>query len=105
MWDRDWKPLLIVVPLSLVKPIISIVSFMWNCLCDRIKTISCQYEDTLYAAEQAGPPFGCVVTWVGITNERLAKCVVHDLQHPSIGDSFKRTVVRSHTGLCNPHYQ
>ena len=79
VWDRDWKPLIIVIPLALVKPLIIIVSFMWNCPCDRIKTIFCQYEDTVYVAEQAGPPFGCLVTWVGITDEHLAKCVVHGL--------------------------
>ena len=35
VWDRDWKPLIILVPLALVKPIGTIVSFMWNSLCDR----------------------------------------------------------------------
>ncbi|KAI0327895.1 hypothetical protein GY45DRAFT_1256050 [Cubamyces sp. BRFM 1775] len=42
VWGRDWKPLLIVLPLTLVKPICSI------------------YEATRYIPVQAGPPFGCV---------------------------------------------
>ncbi|KAH9889273.1 hypothetical protein C8Q73DRAFT_654019 [Cubamyces lactineus] len=42
VWGRDWKPLLIVLPLTLVKPICTI------------------YEATRYIPVQAGPPFGCV---------------------------------------------
>ncbi|KAI0351958.1 hypothetical protein OH77DRAFT_1498209 [Trametes cingulata] len=42
VWGRDWKPLLIVLPLSLVRPILLM------------------YENTHYVPVQAGPPFGCV---------------------------------------------
>ena len=79
MWGRDWKPLIILVPLALVRPIVIIVGFMCNRLCNRINTISCQYEEPLYAAKQNGPPFGCLARWVGITGDQLAKCVAHDL--------------------------
>ncbi|KAI0653343.1 hypothetical protein C8Q70DRAFT_1036878 [Cubamyces menziesii] len=42
IWGKDWKPLLIVVPLALVKPFVSL------------------YEAVRYIPVQAGPPFGCV---------------------------------------------
>ncbi|KAI0645031.1 hypothetical protein C8Q79DRAFT_912048 [Trametes meyenii] len=42
VWGRSWTPLLLVLPLSLVKPILGI------------------YEAAHYVPVQAGPPFGCV---------------------------------------------
>ncbi|KAI8971010.1 hypothetical protein BD414DRAFT_501370 [Trametes punicea] len=42
VWGRDWKPLLIVAPLTLVRPISGLI------------------EDTRYTPVQGGPPFGCV---------------------------------------------
>ena len=77
--DRAGKPLVIVIPLALVKPILAIVSFILARPSNHPNGIDFEYEDTLYVAQQAGPPFGCVVNWVGITNEHLAKWVVHDL--------------------------
>ncbi|KAL1937879.1 hypothetical protein VTO73DRAFT_12772 [Trametes versicolor] len=41
VWERDWKPLLVVLPLSLVRPILLI------------------YESAHYVPFQGGPPFGC----------------------------------------------
>ncbi|KAI9059899.1 hypothetical protein FKP32DRAFT_1579041 [Trametes sanguinea] len=42
VWGRDWKPLLLVLPLTLVKPIAGII------------------EVAHYTPVQAGPPYGCV---------------------------------------------
>ncbi|KAI0351956.1 hypothetical protein OH77DRAFT_1523650 [Trametes cingulata] len=42
VWGRDWKPLLLVLPLSLVRPIFLM------------------YENVNYVPVQGGPPFGCV---------------------------------------------
>ncbi|KAI0774927.1 hypothetical protein BD413DRAFT_611911 [Trametes elegans] len=46
VWGRDWKPLLIVLPLSLVKPALLI------------------YESSNYVAIQQGPPYGCLYIWL-----------------------------------------
>ncbi|OSC97583.1 hypothetical protein PYCCODRAFT_1471755 [Trametes coccinea BRFM310] len=42
VWGRDWKPLLFVLPLTLVKPIAGII------------------EVAHYTPVQAGPPYGCI---------------------------------------------
>ena len=77
IWGRDWKPLVIVIPIALVKPILYIVSFTLEYVLDRANIVWFQYEDTLYVAQQAGPPFGCVVQWVKVSDDQLAKCVIH----------------------------
>ncbi|TBU37513.1 hypothetical protein BD309DRAFT_995053 [Dichomitus squalens] len=45
IWGRDWKPLLLVVPLTLAKPVLQI------------------YEATHYSPVQAGVLFGCLIGW------------------------------------------
>ncbi|KAI0629547.1 hypothetical protein C8Q77DRAFT_1220240 [Trametes polyzona] len=45
VWGRDWRPLLVVLPISLVKPLVV------------------AYENAHYTPLQAGPPFGCVYIW------------------------------------------
>ncbi|KAI0653342.1 hypothetical protein C8Q70DRAFT_927948 [Cubamyces menziesii] len=56
VWGRDWKPLLVVLPLTLVKPLCSI------------------YEATRYIPVQAGPPFGCVYIYT-LSDSLLSKYV------------------------------
>ena len=75
--NRDWKPLVVVIPLALVKPILAIVSFILARPFNHPNNIDFEYEDTLYVAQQAGPPFGCVVQWVKVSDDQLAKCVIH----------------------------
>ena len=60
VWGRDWKPLLAVVPLTLIKPALIIVSkgFMRvqpGCYADA----GSQYESMHYTPKQGGAPFGC----------------------------------------------
>ncbi|RPD57834.1 hypothetical protein L226DRAFT_540198 [Lentinus tigrinus ALCF2SS1-7] len=54
VWGRDWKPLVIVVPLTLVRPALYIV------------------ESSNYVPIQFGPPWGCANVY-GYSNEMLAK--------------------------------
>ncbi|TBU33978.1 hypothetical protein BD311DRAFT_773874 [Dichomitus squalens] len=54
IWGRDWKPLLLVVPLTLAKPVLQI------------------YEATHYSPVQAGVPSGCLLGWT-ISDALLTK--------------------------------
>ncbi|KAH9849067.1 hypothetical protein C2E23DRAFT_906155 [Lenzites betulinus] len=53
VWGRDWRPLLLVLPLSLTKPLVVMV------------------ENTYYVPLQAGPPSGCIYVWL-ISNATVA---------------------------------
>ncbi|KAI0325849.1 hypothetical protein GY45DRAFT_177285 [Cubamyces sp. BRFM 1775] len=55
VWGRDWKPLIVVLPLTLVQPILGI------------------YEAARYTPLQAGPPFGCVRVY-NLADSVLFKC-------------------------------
>ncbi|KAI0653346.1 hypothetical protein C8Q70DRAFT_1036957 [Cubamyces menziesii] len=55
IWGREWKPLLIVLPLCLVKPILGI------------------YETASYTAIQTGFPFGCIRAY-NLTESVILKC-------------------------------
>ncbi|EJF60686.1 hypothetical protein DICSQDRAFT_137227 [Dichomitus squalens LYAD-421 SS1] len=57
VWGRDWKPLLLVVPLTLAKPVLQI------------------YEATHYSPVQAGAPFGCLLGWT-ISDALLTKVTI-----------------------------
>ncbi|KAH9851145.1 hypothetical protein C2E23DRAFT_733545, partial [Lenzites betulinus] len=46
VWGRDWRPLLLVLPLSLIRPLVIMV------------------ENTHYVPLQAGPPYGCIYVWL-----------------------------------------
>ncbi|KAI0365082.1 hypothetical protein BV20DRAFT_955068 [Pilatotrama ljubarskyi] len=65
VWGRDWKPLLIVLPLSLVRPILLM------------------YENTKYVPVQAGPPFGCVYIF-SLSDKILSKYVLSLCRYFSI---------------------
>ncbi|TFK90250.1 hypothetical protein K466DRAFT_597097 [Polyporus arcularius HHB13444] len=54
VWGRDWKPLLLVIPLTLVKPALY------------------TFEVPNYDSIQFGPPWGCAEVY-GFSNEMLAK--------------------------------
>ncbi|KAI0365086.1 hypothetical protein BV20DRAFT_954980 [Pilatotrama ljubarskyi] len=65
VWGRDWKPPLIVLPLSLVRPILLM------------------YENTNYVPVQAGPPFGCVYIF-SLSDKILSKYVLSLCRYFSI---------------------
>ena len=77
MVDRSWKPLVIVIPLALVKPILAMVSFILPRPSNHPNDFDFEYENTLHVAQQSGPPFGCVVQWVKVSDDQLAKYVIH----------------------------
>ncbi|KAM5537917.1 hypothetical protein V8D89_008393 [Ganoderma adspersum] len=54
VWGRDWKPLLVVVPLTLIKPVLLI------------------YVNTHYIPRQGGVPYGCYYDWK-ISNSTIAE--------------------------------
>lgn len=71
VWARDLKPLLFVVPLALVKPVLYAVSVLPSPVGYRADYHGHQYENVNYTPAQAGPPFGCVLSY-GISDHTLA---------------------------------
>ncbi|KAI1790332.1 hypothetical protein LXA43DRAFT_1062142 [Ganoderma leucocontextum] len=63
VWGRDWKPLLVVVPLTLIKPA------LW------FSDMKLQYEIAHYSPVQGGAPFGCFYNYTlsDVTMADLAK--------------------------------
>ena len=76
VWRCNWKPLVIVVPLALVRPAVFTVrnlKFLQGALnTDGSIIVRFQYQETLYYPLQAGPPTGCVGIWFdNVSDERI----------------------------------
>ena len=76
IWGKDWKPLLIVVPLAIVKPFVSLVSTRSRGINTKHSSSSKwrEYEAFRYIPAQAGPPFGCVYIYT-LSDSVLTKYV------------------------------
>ena len=73
VWGRDWKPLLAVVPLTLIKPALIIVSKPFMCVQPgRYADAGSQYETMHYTPKQGGVPFGCFYDY-SLSDAKLAE--------------------------------
>ena len=61
IWGNSWKPLIVVAPLSMARPILYLVrsfTFLWGCW-NLTPTHVHQASNVHYRSVQAGAPFGC----------------------------------------------